>query len=49
VFGNERSGLPDDIDVKGTNISIPQDNRIDSLNLSVAAGIALYESCRERF
>jgi TrmH family RNA methyltransferase len=49
VFGNESSGLPDDIDVKGTNISIPQDNRIDSLNLSVAAGIALYESCRERF
>ncbi|NLD37369.1 MAG: TrmH family RNA methyltransferase [Desulfatiglans sp.] len=49
VFGNESSGLPDDIDVQGTTISIPQDNRIDSLNLSVAAGIALYESCREGF
>lgn len=49
VFGNESSGLTDDIDINGTTISIPQDNRIDSLNLSVAAGIALYETCRERF
>jgi RNA methyltransferase, TrmH family len=46
VFGNESSGLPDDIEVGGTTVSIPQDNAVDSLNLSVAAGIALYESCR---
>jgi RNA methyltransferase, TrmH family len=46
VFGNESSGLPDDIKVHGTTVSIPQDNSVDSLNLSIAAGIALYESSR---
>lgn len=49
VFGNESSGLHDDIGVDGTTVSIPQDNKIDSLNLSVAAGIAIYESCRDGF
>ncbi|MGD9157376.1 MAG: TrmH family RNA methyltransferase [Desulfobacteraceae bacterium] len=44
VFGNESSGLPDDTGVEGRVISIPQSGNIDSLNLSVAAGIALYES-----
>ena len=46
IFGNESSGLPDDIRVQGKIISIPQTGKIDSLNLSVAAGIALYESSR---
>ncbi|NLA75228.1 MAG: TrmH family RNA methyltransferase [Deltaproteobacteria bacterium] len=46
VFGNESSGLPDNIDISGTIVSIPQKSNIDSLNLSVAAGIALYEGCR---
>ena len=46
VFGNESSGLPDDLEVKGMTISIPHSGKIDSLNLSVAAGIALYESSR---
>jgi RNA methyltransferase, TrmH family len=46
VFGNESSGLPDDIQVEGKILSIPQTGKIDSLNLSVAAGIALYESGR---
>lgn len=46
VFGNESSGLPDDIGAEGKIISIPQTGKIDSLNLSVAAGIALYESSR---
>jgi TrmH family RNA methyltransferase len=46
VFGNESSGLPDDIQVEGKILSIPQTGKIDSLNLSVAAGIALYESSR---
>ena len=44
VFGNESSGLPDNPEVEGLTVSIPQSGRIDSLNLSVAAGIALYES-----
>ena len=46
VFGNESSGLPDDLEVEGQAVTIPQSREIDSLNLSVAAGIALYESCR---
>ena len=46
VFGNESSGLPDDLKIEGVPVSIPQNGRIDSLNLSVAAGIALYESSR---
>ena len=46
VFGNESSGLPDDLEIKGQAITIPQNGRIDSLNLSVAAGIALYESSK---
>jgi TrmH family RNA methyltransferase len=46
IFGNESSGLPDDIEVEGKTISIPQTGKIDSLNLSVAAGIALYESSK---
>lgn len=49
VFGNEGSGLPDNLPVKGQNVSIPQNGKIDSLNLSVAAGIALYESSRASF
>jgi TrmH family RNA methyltransferase len=46
VFGNESSGLPEDMEVEGTTVSIPQSGKIDSLNLSVAAGIALYESSK---
>ncbi len=46
VFGNESSGLPDDMKAGGKILSIPQTGKIDSLNLSVAAGIALYESSR---
>lgn len=46
VFGNESSGLHDDIKVQGKIINIPQSGKIDSLNLSVAAGIALYESSK---
>jgi RNA methyltransferase, TrmH family len=46
VFGNESAGLPDNIDIKGETVTIPHDYKIDSLNLSVAAGIALYESSR---
>jgi len=46
VFGNESSGLPDEPEISGRAVSIPQSGKIDSLNLSVAAGIALYESSK---
>ncbi len=44
VFGNESSGLSDDFREIGTSVSIPQSAAIDSLNLSVAVGIALYKT-----
>jgi len=43
VLGNESSGLPHEFAKFGTTVTIPHSNIIDSLNVSVAAGIALYE------
>lgn len=43
VFGNEGSGLGDEFKDIGTSIIIPHSNEIDSLNLSIAVGIATYE------
>lgn len=48
VFGNESSGLPTHYQASGTSVTIPQSAGIDSLNLAVAVGIALYEANRER-
>lgn len=44
VFGNEASGLPKDFATwtGATPIFIPQSSQVDSLNLSVAASIAIY-------
>jgi len=42
VFGNESSGLNEAYRKLGTSVTIPQSKAIDSLNLSVAIGIALY-------
>ena len=44
IFGNEASGLPKDFAEKTGSkpIFIPQSSNVDSLNLSVAASIALY-------
>ena len=42
IFGSESSGLPDAYRSLGTSVSIPHSDAIDSLNLSVAVGIALY-------
>jgi len=44
VFGNESSGLDESFRALGTTISIPQSGAIDSLNLSIAVGVALYEA-----
>ncbi len=43
VFGNESAGLDDDYDSYGQTIRIPQNERIDSLNLAVSVGITLYQ------
>lgn len=43
IFGNEGSGLPKSYLEIGTSLVIPHKNTIDSLNLSVAVAIALYE------
>lgn len=43
VFGNEAHGLPDEYLNIGTPIIIKHSNEIDSLNLSMSVGIALYE------
>lgn len=44
VFGSEPAGLPEEFRSKGTPVTIPQSSEIDSLNLTIAVGIALYEA-----
>jgi TrmH family RNA methyltransferase len=43
IFGNEATGLPDAFARFCTPIVIRHSNKIDSLNLPMAAGIAMYE------
>lgn len=43
TFGNEAKGLDKSFQNIGTSVIIPHHNTIDSLNLSIAVGIALYE------
>jgi len=42
VFGNEACGLDESLRKTGTCVKIPQSAEIDSYNLSVAAGIAMF-------
>ena len=42
VFGNEATGLPDKFLDYGTSIIIPQTEFVDSLNLTIAAGIGMF-------
>ena len=42
VFGNEASGLEPVFAAYGQSVKIPQSDEIDSLNLAVAASIAMY-------
>ncbi|MCR5586839.1 MAG: TrmH family RNA methyltransferase [Lachnospiraceae bacterium] len=44
IFGNEATGLPDEFLEIGTPVIIPISNKIDSLNLPIAASIALYQA-----
>lgn len=43
VFGNEGAGLPTNFSKLGEVVFIPQSDRIDSLNLPIAAALAMYE------
>ncbi|MFA6981468.1 MAG: TrmH family RNA methyltransferase [Patescibacteria group bacterium] len=46
VFGNEGEGLPKGFEKYGDTVKISQSENIDSLNLSVAVGIALYQAVK---
>jgi TrmH family RNA methyltransferase len=43
IFGNESTGLPEEYKNIGKNVTIKHSPNIDSLNLSVAVSIALFE------
>jgi RNA methyltransferase, TrmH family len=49
IFGSESSGLPAAYRSLGTSVSIPHGDAIDSLNLSVAVGVALHAATKGRF
>lgn len=42
VFGNEATGLPDSYLNEGTSIIIPQTDEVDSLNITIAAGVGMF-------
>jgi tRNA (guanosine-2'-O-)-methyltransferase len=49
VFGNEHSGVSDEIrDMADGNFIIPQQGIIQSLNISVACAVTLYEAYRQK-
>ena len=48
VFGPEAAGLPPEFRRWGPSVRIPQSGRIDSLNLAIAVGIALYAATTGR-
>ena len=43
VFGNEGKGLPTEFASMGQAVRIESNDRVDSLNLAIAAGIGIYE------
>ncbi len=47
IFGNEGSGLPAEFSRMGQPVRIPSNDRIDSLNLSIAAAIGIYGFTRK--
>ena len=46
VFGNEATGLEDSYLKAGTSVMIPQSADVDSLNLTIAVGIGVYDFTR---
>ncbi len=49
IFGNEATGLPADFSEVGQPVRIEHTDNIDSLNLPIAASIALYEATKGVF
>ena len=49
VFGNEATGLPANFANKGTSVVIKHSNQIDSLNLAISVGIAIYQLSKNKF
>lgn len=49
IFGNEATGLDESFLSVGQSVIISHSSDIDSLNLSLATGIAIYEFTRRRF
>ena len=49
IFGNEATGLDDTFLKVGQSVRISHSDSIDSLNLSLAAGIAIYEFTKNSF
>ena len=49
IFGNEGSGLPEAFSKIGTPVRIRQTDRVDSLNLAVAAAVGMYTFRPEGF
>jgi len=47
IFGNEGSGLPPEFTSYGQPVRIESNDKVDSLNLAIAAGIAIYSFCRK--
>lgn len=45
VFGNEATGLEPSFSKVGVSVLIKHTDRIDSLNLTIASGIAMYHFC----
>jgi RNA methyltransferase, TrmH family len=43
IFGQEGSGLPKTFDTVGTTVTIEQSDQVDSLNLALSVGLALYK------
>lgn len=46
IFGNEASGLDESFLHVGKSVVIPHTSSVDSLNLSLAIGIGIYEFCK---
>lgn len=49
VFGNEATGLPDEYAQFYKSVIIPHSSDIDSLNLPIAASIAMYEFTKKKW